>query len=196
MIGEADKLQTLTKAKKTGREDGGAEEPQKDGATDELEAGLLSLWTKPLPNTVQGHLQIPEPHTERGREGGRGREREGGREKEREGGREHVIIYACAPMTPGLGMANPGSLSLTDSRGELVVRLEDVSPGSGDEAGEGGLVLGEGGGVGELCGIHLTLLLPILAHQRVDEGSEGASEVLEREGNILYHNNLRDHIIG
>ena len=64
------------------------------------------------------------------------------------------------------------------SRGEFVVRLEDVGPGPSDEGGEVGLVLGERGWVWELRGVNLTLLLPVPVHQRVDEGGQGISQVL------------------
>ena len=56
----SEKLPTLTEAEETGGEDGGAEESEEDRATDELETCLLSLWTKPLANAVQSHLQISE----------------------------------------------------------------------------------------------------------------------------------------
>lgn len=69
---------------------------------------------------------------------------------------------------------------MENSRRELVVGLENVTPGPGHEAGQAGLVLGERGRVGQLRGVHLTLLLRVLIQQCVDEWSESISEVLWR----------------
>ena len=63
----------MAEAEEAGGEDSGAEEPQEDGATDELEAGVLSLGAKPLPDAVQCPLQVTAP-VRRRREKGRGGE--------------------------------------------------------------------------------------------------------------------------
>ena len=47
-------VHTLADVEETGGEDCRAEEPQEDGAADQFEAGVFSLWTKPLPDAVQG----------------------------------------------------------------------------------------------------------------------------------------------
>ncbi len=49
---------TLTEPEQTGGEDGWTQEPQEDGATDELETRVLFGRTKSLPDGVQGHSQI------------------------------------------------------------------------------------------------------------------------------------------
>ena len=56
---EGSRPPTLTEAEETRRENGRTEEPQEDGAADELKACVLSLCTKPLPDAVQCELQIP-----------------------------------------------------------------------------------------------------------------------------------------
>ena len=47
---------TLAYTKETWREDGWTEKSQKNGSTDQFETCVLSLWTKPLPNTVECYL--------------------------------------------------------------------------------------------------------------------------------------------
>ena len=44
---------TLAEVEETGREDGWTEEAKEDGATDEFETRLLSLWPEPLSNAVE-----------------------------------------------------------------------------------------------------------------------------------------------
>jgi len=51
---------TLAEMKEAGRENRWTEEAKEDGATDEFEAGVLSLRTKFLPDVVQRVLKITE----------------------------------------------------------------------------------------------------------------------------------------
>ena len=118
----------MAQLKEAWGENCGTEEAKKDGATDELEAKLLSGRSKTLPNSVQRFPQITA--RKRGREGGR------------EGGRG---------VTPRQRVDQAGV------PGKLVVRGEDIEPCPPDQSDEGALVMEQTGTLLHLSRVHFTV---------------------------------------